>query len=115
MIWQGGSNAYDPFAAAHISDTGHTGRLVRAVRRVDHDRSSRAARIHAADGACGWLFVDARLLGVWRGRLLLGAGNLGDGSRGWLALDSRLLGLGRQRLCLERWLLGYECRLLRRR
>jgi len=43
-------NAYHPLAIACTSDTGHTGHLVRAGRRVDHGRPTRAACLRAQQG-----------------------------------------------------------------
>ena len=43
----------------------------------------------------GRLLMDARLLGLWRRRLFLGAWYVGNGARNRLALDARLLGLAR--------------------
>ena len=40
--------------------------LVRAIYFVGEDRSARATCVHAAHGSRRRLFVDARLLGLWR-------------------------------------------------
>src|SRR5271165_316428 len=105
-------NAYHPFAFASTFDAGHSGLFVGAVRRVDHDRSARDTCVRAADGPLRRLFVDARLLGIWRSGLLLGAGYVGAAALSWLALDSRLLGLG-WGLRLAWRLLGSSRRILR--
>src|SRR5580658_4124974 len=58
--------------------------------------------------------VDAGLLGLGTGRLLLGAGHLGAAAARRSALDSRLLGLRRWRVRVPCRLLGSAHRFLRR-
>jgi hypothetical protein len=60
-------------------------------------RTAGAAGIRAANLPRRGVHLDPRLLGLGsrRGRLLLGAGNLGVGAGSWFPVDSGLLGLGR--------------------
>src|SRR5262249_61019685 len=77
-------------------------------------RSPRFAGLPPTADPGSRLHLDARLLGLRRRRLLLGAWHLGRAADGRLSLDPGLLGLARGRLCLERRLLGPAHRLLRR-
>src|SRR5579859_524319 len=77
-------------------------------------RTARAPSIRAALLPRSGLSLDAWLLGLRTGWILLGAGNLGDGSRGWFSLDAWLLGMGGRRVPLACRILGTARRLLRR-
>lgn len=41
------------------------------------------------------LHLDTRLLGLWTGWLLLGAGNVGHGTATGISVDARMVGMGR--------------------
>src|SRR5260370_9719327 len=82
-------------------------------RHFGSNGASGAAGVRPAGLPRPWLYLDARILGLWRRRLLLGAGNVGSGAAGWLPLDAGLLGICRWPLHMARRLLGTACRLLR--
>src|SRR5882724_9034412 len=86
--------------AVHRDDTGRatSGKRTNRGGCFRPNRASRAAGVRATGLPRSWLYLDARILGLWRRRLLLGAWNMGDGAAGWLPLDARLLGLCRRRL-----------------
>src|SRR5580704_15110465 len=55
---------------------------------LDHCRTTSVAGVRTTANARRWVFVGARLLGVWRRWVLLGAGHLGARARARVALDS---------------------------
>src|SRR5208282_5384297 len=97
-------NAYAPhnsISSSRACNIGHTSHVLRAVRSLDHCRSTRAVCVFATYLPSRGLSLDARLLGLRSGRIFLGARDMGRATRSWPALDSGLLGLGRWRVCLE--------------
>ena len=69
--------------------------------------------VQPAIPAPGYIWTPG-LLGVWPGRLLLGAGHLGSAAAGRPFVDPGLLGVEQRCVCLERRLLGPDSRVLRR-
>src|SRR5580658_8980244 len=75
-------------------------RFFRANWCSDHHRSSGAACLRAAGLPRRWLHLDARILGLGRRRLLLGAGHVDRSPGSRFLLDAGVLGLGRQQFCV---------------
>src|SRR5262249_27571354 len=81
--------------------------------RLDSYWSACVAGLSAASLPRARIHLDAWLLGLWAGWILLGARHMGCGTGRRFALDAWILGLGRRRLCLARGLLGSACWILR--
>src|SRR4029077_1953406 len=77
-------------------------------------RASGASCLRAASLPRTGVYLDARILGLWGGRILLGARHMGDGASGGPAVDARLLGLERRSLSVACRLLGTARGILRR-
>src|SRR5260221_14695378 len=117
LHWRGYDNANRKIAwtiAVHRGDPRHTYSIqcTNGDRRMCPNRPSRATGVCPAGLPRAELHLDARILGVWRRRLLLGARKMGDGAGTRFPVDSWLLGICRRCVRLAWGLLGTTRRLL---
>src|SRR5271165_584054 len=101
------------FSAFECGDTSHGPEFLGRGVCLRSDRPAGVARVLATSVSGARLYLDARLLGLESGRLLLGARNVGVTAAGRLPMDARLLGILGRILQLAPGLLGADDRLLR--